>query len=75
MGRSHKCPYCGLLDTVAKGYRRTKQMGKRRIRLCKSCRRKFTPKNQKPVEEVGLVSASTESSEPLQEPPDHEWTS
>ncbi len=25
-------------------------MGKRRIKLCKTCGRKFTPKNQKPVE-------------------------
>jgi len=49
MGRPFKCPYCGEEgSSVGKGYRRTKTMGKRRIRLCKACGRKFTPKNQKP---------------------------
>jgi len=32
------------------GARKTKSMGIRKIRLCKGCGRKFTPKNQKPVE-------------------------
>jgi len=49
MGRPFKCPYCGEEGrSVCKGYRRTKTMGRRRIRLCKACGRKFTPKNQKP---------------------------
>jgi hypothetical protein len=50
MGRPFKCPYCGHSESVSKGVRRTKSMGSRQIRLCKSCRRKFTPKNQKLAE-------------------------
>jgi len=46
MGRPHKCPYCGQSKSISKGVRRTKTMGDRRIRLCKACRRKFTPKYQ-----------------------------
>jgi hypothetical protein len=48
MGRPYKCPYCGQSDTVSKGVRRTKTLGERRIRRCKACNRKFTPKGQKP---------------------------
>lgn len=52
MGRPFKCPYCGEEGrSVCKGFRRTKTMGKRRIRLCKACGRKFTPRNQKPEEQ------------------------
>ena len=50
MVRPHKCPYCGLTDTCSKGWRRTKTIGMQRVRLCKACKRKFTPKNQKPAE-------------------------
>lgn len=46
MGRPFKCPYCGSSDTTSKGARKTKLMGVRRIRRCKACRRKFTPKSQ-----------------------------
>ena len=49
MGRPYKCE-CGSTDTVSKGARRTKTMGERRIRLCKACGRKFTPKSQKMVD-------------------------
>jgi transcriptional regulator NrdR family protein len=51
-GRPHKCPYegCGSTNTVSKGARKTKSKGLRRIRLCKGCGRKFTPKNQKTAE-------------------------
>ena len=49
-GRPAKCPYCGG-SSINKGFRKTKTMGKRRIKLCRACRRKFTPKNQKPGEE------------------------
>ena len=35
---------------MSKGVRKTKTMGDRRIRFCKACRRKFTPKNQKQVD-------------------------
>ena len=53
MARPFKCP-CGATDSVAKGFRRTKTMGRRRIRLCKVCGKKFTPRNQKVVEEDPL---------------------
>ncbi len=46
MGRPFKCPYCGSHHTVSKGTRSTKTMGKRKLRRCKGCHRKFTPKNQ-----------------------------
>ena len=48
-GRPYKCPYvgCDSTNTVSKGSRKTKSMGVRKIRLCKRCGRKFTPKNQK----------------------------
>ena len=49
MGRPFKCP-CGSTNSVSKGRRRTKTMGERRIRLCKECGRKFTPKNQQQIE-------------------------
>ena len=46
MGRPFKCPFCGEENSISKGVRKTKTMGNRRIRLCKACRRKFTPKHQ-----------------------------
>ena len=49
-GRPAKCPYCGG-SSINKGFRNTKTMGKRRVKLCKACHRKFTPKNQRPGEE------------------------
>jgi len=65
MGRPHTCPYCGQIGkSVSKGVRKTKTMGDRRIRFCKACKRKFTPRNQKVVEplrqeaESGAESAS-----------------
>ena len=57
-GRPPKCP-CGSTDSVGKGVRKTKTMGIRRIRRCKSCGRKFTPRHQKPVED----SSASESSD------------
>jgi hypothetical protein len=49
MGRPYTCPYCHESgQSVSKGVRRTKTMGDRRLRKCKACGRKFTPKNQKP---------------------------
>jgi transcriptional regulator NrdR family protein len=52
-GRPFKCPYtgCGSSETVSKGVRKTKTMGIRRLRYCKDCKRKFTPRNQKSVEQ------------------------
>ncbi len=63
-GRPAKCPYCGG-SSINKGFRQTKTMGKRRIKLCKACGRKFTPKNQKPVEltEEKVVEANAEPDE------------
>lgn len=57
MGRPFKCP-CGSTDTTSKGFRKTKTLGVRRIRRCRGCKRKFTPKNQQPVE----VAPDAESS-------------
>jgi len=50
-GRPCKCPYegCGSTNTVRKGARVTKTLGIRKIRKCRSCGRKFTPKNQKSI--------------------------
>ena len=54
------CPYCQSTDTTNKGYRKTKTQGKRRIKVCKGCGRKFTPKNQKPAPEPAEPSNSTD---------------
>ena len=50
-GRPFKCPYCGSQNTTRKGIRHTSTQGIRRIRYCTNCKRKFTPKNQKPIEQ------------------------
>ena len=85
MGRPHKCPWCQTPgNSVSKGVRKTKTMGHRRIRLCKVCGKKFTPKNQQPITpneentphvqtepDVGLAQVP----ERLLPPPDKEWTS
>ena len=62
-GRPYKCIYCGSAATVSKGVRVTKTLGIRKIRRCKSCGRKFTPKNQKVVaaERDQANEAQTES--------------
>ena len=49
-GRPPACPYCGS-SSIKKGMRKTKTMGIRRIRQCKACKRKFTPKQQSNAEE------------------------
>jgi transcriptional regulator NrdR family protein len=59
MGRPHKCPYCKeTTKSISKGVRKTKTLGIRRIRLCKDCGRKFTPRNQKQVFEEALMAKS-----------------
>lgn len=66
VGRPHKCPYCGSTDTASKGARKTKTMGLRKIRRCKGCGRKFTPKSQKPIEDeapASIQSGCPESTE------------
>ena len=47
-GRPLRCPYegCGSTKIVSKGIRKTKTMGNRKIRYCKDCGRKFTPKKK-----------------------------
>lgn|GEM_PF-1115008 len=56
MGRPYKCPYCQESESVGKGVRKTKTMGDRRIRLCKGCGRKFTPKNQKAASDENVAA-------------------
>jgi len=59
-GRPVKCIHCGSTDTTSKGARKTKTMGIRKIRRCKSCGRRFTPKNQKPVQNESSEAPQTE---------------
>ena len=60
MGRPHMCPYCRATRTVSKGVRKTQTMGDRRIRLCKACGRKFTPKKKKTAERAETGVAVTQ---------------
>jgi len=46
-GRPPRCIHCGSTHSISKGARRTKTLGIRRIRVCKNCGRKFTPRAQK----------------------------
>jgi len=68
-GRPARCPYCGG-HSINKGFRLTKTMGKRRLKQCKVCRRKFTPKNQKPTDVIDEKPAencieSNEAAQPV----------
>jgi len=36
------CPHCGSTELNRKGYRKTKTLGKRPIRRCRACKRRFT---------------------------------
>lgn len=54
-GRPPACPYCGS-SSIGKGVRKTKTMGIPRIRQCKACRRKFTPKQQSNAEDSSTGS-------------------
>jgi len=65
-GRPVKCIHCGSTDTTSKGARKTKTMGIRKIRRCKSCGRRFTPRNQKPVPYEGPDVPQAETAEPVQ---------
>jgi hypothetical protein len=57
MGRPYACPYCHQSgQSVSKGVRKTKTLGDRRIRLCKGCGRKFTPKNQKAAADENVAA-------------------
>ena len=61
-GRPARCPYCGG-RSINKGFRLTKTMGKRRLKQCKVCRRKFTPKNQPLLETQAKEAAPIQSPE------------
>ena len=63
MARPFKCPYCGSTDNVNKGVRKTKTMGLRKIRRCKSCGRKFTPRNQQAAADGGVPADLTVASQ------------
>jgi len=68
-GRPAVCPHCQSTDTRNKGYRMTKGLGKRRIKVCKACKRRFTPKNQKPVDDKPAMketATAVSTEEPLQ---------
>jgi len=41
-GRKPRCPHCQSKETIAKGYRQTVTLGKRPLRICKGCGKKFT---------------------------------
>ncbi|MCK4496778.1 MAG: hypothetical protein KAU24_01180 [Candidatus Aenigmarchaeota archaeon] len=43
--KREKCPYCGSLKTVWRGYRYNERT-KKRMRLCKGCGRKFTARDR-----------------------------
>jgi len=73
-GRPAKCPYCGG-SSINKGFRKTKTMGKRRIKLCKACRRKFTPKNQSVPEAQAESNAQAEDAAPTTPNPEETATS
>ena len=65
-GRPFKCPYCGSTCTTRKGVRHTRTQGIRRLRYCTNCKRKFTPKNQKPAE-VQQIDKQPENQKPVEE--------
>ncbi len=49
-------------------------MGKRRVKLCKDCRRKFTPKNQKlvqPTEKTSIEDGNDPEEAPEPDEADH----
>lgn len=41
-----KCPYCNSTDTRPKGHRETVTLGRRLLRICRSCKRRFTVKSK-----------------------------
>lgn len=69
MGRPHKCPYCESTETVSKGARKTKTLGDRKIRRCKACRRKFTPKNQPTADPLEAPTTAPYYEQEVEEPP------
>jgi len=69
MGRPHKCPYCESTDSVSKGSRKTKTLGDRKIRRCKACHRKFTPKNQSSADPQNAPATAPYYEQEVDEPP------
>ena len=68
-GRPVKCIHCGSTDTTSKGSRRTKTMGIRKIRRCKACGRRFTPRNQRLVPYEGAEAPQGETAESFEPEP------
>lgn len=68
MGRPFKCPYCQSTDNTGKGVRVTKTQGVRRIRRCRGCGRKFTPRNQQPLDGVPNAKSTTPENESTESP-------
>lgn len=66
-GRPAKCPYCGG-SSINKGFRKTKTLGRRKIKLCKACRRKFTPKNQSMPEAHAKIAVQADEAPPRKGP-------
>ena len=69
-GRPFKCPYesCGSTETVSRGVRKTKTMGLRNIRRCKTCGRKFTPQSQRPSEGCAAKSEQQPTPDTFEQP-------
>jgi len=62
MTETPSCPCCGGSSTIRKGHRRTKTLGKRHIRKCKACGRKFTVEtlaHKTVVEQPDMTVANT----------------
>ena len=45
---NERCPRCGSTEVNRKGFRKTKTLGKRPIRRCRGCKRRFTVQAQEP---------------------------
>jgi hypothetical protein len=57
-GRKPLCPYCKSKRTIGKGYRATVTIGKRTLRRCMDCKRKFTLRRTQIVASAARVVAS-----------------
>ena len=65
-GRKPRCPYCGAQSSISKGVRKTVSMGNRKLRVCRSCGRKFTVGRK--VALVDNQPATVRTSAPAEEP-------
>jgi hypothetical protein len=61
-GRKPICLYCKSKRTISKGYRPTVTIGRRSLRVCKDCGRKFTVgRTQVVAAAVGVAAPEVES--------------